>query len=806
MSFAAAQEAKASAEIITSLLPLAAVAVPLAGSLLVYLAGLVSEKLRSAGAVLTALLTFAVVLALYPLVRQGQVVYRLAEVMEYGLLLRVDFLGFLFAAIFAGSWLLATVYATVYMKGERAQNRFYIFLLSTLGHCLGVVLAGDLFSLFLFFELMTFSSYVLVIHRQTEGALRAGAVAIYMGVAGGLALLMAMFLLFFAVGSLEIKPMLEEIMAAGVNPLLVIVLFLVGFGTKLGLVPLHIWLPRAYEEAPTPVNVISSAAMLKAGAYGLIRVLTMIFTPASPGANPAAEQLMSMVGYAIIWLGIITMLTGAVLALLQDNAKRMLGCSSISQMGYVLMGIGVAAFLGVEKGVVGHTGAVYHVLNHSVFKAALFMMIGIIYLNTRDVALSRVRGMMSKVPFVAVMFLVAYAGIAGIPGLNGYASKTLLHHAIVDAYKYGHAESLKLAENIFKLASALTVVYFAKLFYRLFLGRPRPEHSRLQFSVPLSLKALLAIYAAAIFYIGLFPAAVLHRFVIPATAGFGFDYASVKYLGKLDFWVVKDLQSALVVLVLAAVLFVAFDHYRLFDWQPPEWLSVERSFYLPLTGFLLKACCYFGVTFDSAVNRTYLKSGQLAGGACRYISSFDSSLNTAYERTGGVARHLIEKTERFDGAINEAYERSGDLARRLADRTEQFDGALNEAYEKSGGLARRLADGTQAFDSSLNEAYEKSGRLAKRLADGTQAFDSSLNEAYEKSGKLARQLADKAAQADNTLDDLYEQSGSRSRSLWDRMRGRPSDWNIKNLNFDSFLIALMLGLFLFILVYYARFR
>jgi formate hydrogenlyase subunit 3/multisubunit Na+/H+ antiporter MnhD subunit len=757
MNFAAAQEAKTSAEIITSFLPAVAVAVPLAGSLLVLAAGMLGQKkLRNFVAVLTALAAFAVVLAMYPLVQHGQVVYRFADLMEYGLFLRVDFLGFLFAAIFSASWLLATVYATVYMKSEQAQNRFYVFLLATLGHCLGVVLAGDLFSLFLFFELMTFSSYVLVIHRQTEGALRAGAVAIYMGIAGGLALLMAMFILFFAVGTLEIRPLLEEITAAGVNPLLVIGLFLVGFGIKMGLVPLHIWLPRAYEEAPTPVNVISSAAMLKAGAYGLIRVLTMIFSPASPGAEPAAELLISQVGFAVIWLGTITMLVGAVLALLQDNAKRILGCSSISQMGYVLLGIGVAAFLGVEKGAVGYTGAVYHVLNHSVFKAALFMMVGIIYLNTGEVALSRVRGMMSKVPFVAAMFLVAYAGIAGIPGLNGYASKTLLHHAIVDAYKYGHAGSLQLAERIFMLASALTVVYFAKLFYRLFMGRPRPEHRQLQFKVAPQLKSLLAVYTAAIFSIGLFPSVVLNRFIIPATAGFSFDYASVKYLGKLDFWVSKDLQSVGVVLIMATVLFLAFDHYRVFDWQAPEWLSIERSFYLPLASFLLKACCHFGVTFDSAVNRTYLKSGELAGGACRYISSFDSSLNTAYEKAGGTARHLIEQTERFDGA-------------------------LNEAYEKSGGLARRLADGTQAFDASLNEAYEKSG-------------------------KLARQLADRAAQADDTLDDFYEQSGRRSRSLWDRMRGRPSDWNIKNLNFDSFLIALMLGLFLFILVYYTKIR
>jgi len=806
MNFTAAMDIKASAEIITSFMPAAAVIVPLAGSLLVFLAGLLTPKLRNLCAILTALATLAIVLAMYPLVQNGSIVYRFANFMEYGLYLRVDFLSFLFAAIFAGSWLFAVIYATVYMRGEHAQNRFYIFLLATLGHCLGVVLAGDLFSLFLFFELMTFSSYVLVIHRQTKSALRAGAVAVYMGVAGGLSLLMGMFMLYNAVGTLEIKPMMEEIFASGVNPLLVILLFLIGFGIKMGLVPLHIWLPPAYEEAPIPVNIISSGAMLKAGAYGLIRVLTMIFSPASPGALPAGEALISRIGFAIIWLGIMTMLIGALMALLQNNANRILACSSISQMGYILMGIGVAAFLGFEKGVVGYTGAVYHVLNHSVFKAALFMVVGIIYLNTKELTLSRVRGMMSKVPFAAAIFLVAYAGIAGVPGLNGYASKTLLHHAIVDAYKYGHTESFLVAERIFMLAGVLTVVYLAKLFSILFLGKPSPEHSLLKFRVSPLLKAVLVVYAAAIFFIGLFPSAILGKLITPATAGFSFDYSSVKYIGRLDFWALKDLQSSVVVLALAALLYIALDHFRVFDWQAPEWLSIERMIYLPLVGFFLRVCCLFGVSFDTAVNQTYLKSGQFATGACRYISSFDSSLSSAYEKVGGTARRLVEKTEQFDGAINEAYEKSGGLARNLADRTQAFDCSLNEAYEKSGNLVRRLAEKSEQLDGALNQTYEGTARLAKQLANGAQTFDLSINEVYEQSGQLTRTLADKAAQADDYLDALYKQPGRRSRGLWERMRGRPTDWNIKNLNFDSFLIALMLGLFLFILVYYTRMR
>lgn len=756
MFFAAAQETKATTEIIVSFLPVAAILVPLLGSLAVFLVGLASATLRNVMAVLTALATFVTVLAMYPHVQNGTVVFHFANVMNYGLYFRADFLSFLFAALFAGSWLLAAVYATVYMQSEHALNRFYFFFLFTLGHCLGVVLAGDLFSLFLFFEMMTFSSYVLVIHRQTPEAIRAGSITIYMGVAGGLSLLMGIFILYWGVGTLEMVPMLENILAAGINPLVVVPLFVIGFGIKMGMAPLHIWLPRAYEVGPIPVNAVSSAAMLKAGAYGMIRILTMVFTPANPAAAPEGLMLMRQIGLAIIWFGVITMLLGAALAMLQNSAKRILGCSSISQMGYVLLGIGVAAFLGFEKGFMGFAGAIYHIINHSIFKAALFMMIGAVYLIMRDTDITRIRGMMKKIPFVAVMFLIAYAAIGGIPGLNGYVSKTILHHAIVDAEKYGYMPHLLVAEKLFVLASAMTLVYFARLFEGMFLGRHKPAAEDPKYSVSPVIKLLLVVYAGLIFAFGLMPAQVLKRLVVPAAAGFSFDPQSVYYVGKLNVWVPADLKEPVIVLILAAIMYIMLDHIRAFSWRPPKWLSVEYLFYLPAARFFLNTCCNFGAAFDSAINRTYLKSGKIATGMCRYVGAFDSSINKAYENSGNVARRLVEGTERFDGTINEMYENSGSLARRIVERTEQFDDALNEAYEKSGQMAREFMDKTAEFDESL--------------------------------------------------DGMYEETGRRSLTLWDRLRGRPSDWNIKNLNFDSLLMALMLGLFLFILIYSTSLR
>jgi hydrogenase-4 component B len=782
MSFAAAQDIKATTEVITSILPVAAIAFPMLGTLLVFLSGYVAEKLRNTLAVLVALGTLGIVLSLYPYVQEGTVIYRFANVMNYGLYFRADFISFVFAVLFSGSWLLATVYATVYMKKEHAQTRFYSFLIFTLAHCLGVVLAGDLFSLFLFFELMTFSSYVLVIHRQTPEAIRAGTITIYMGVAGGLALLMGIFILFWGVGTLDIVPMLEKILAAGINPLVVIPLFVVGFGTKMGMVPLHIWLPRAYEEGPSPVNAISSAVMLKAGAYGMIRVMGMIFTPADPTAVIPGAEVIKWIGFTIIWLGLISMVVGAGLAMLQSNAKRILGCSSISQMGYILMCIGVASFLGFEKGGIGFAGAMYHIINHSIFKASLFMSIGAIYLIARDVDITRVRGMMKKVPFLAVTFIIAYIGIAGIPGGNGYASKAIMHRAIVYAYKYGGGfPSLLVAEKIYVLASAMTIVYFAKLFEGLFLGKTKPEHEESNHRVSPLIKGLLAIYAAGILAIGFFPNFILNKVVIPASAGFSYDYYAFKSLKDVNFFLWYDLKEPLIVLVVAALMYLILDHARAFQWKPPEWFSIEYVFYVPLSRFFLQTCCNFGASFDSAINKTYMKTGEVASEMCRYVSTFDSSINKAYESTGDAARRMVEQTERFDGVINDVYETSGKLARKLADRTADFDDSLDDMYEKSGELARRFADRTADFDDSLDDMYEKSGELARRLADRTAAFD-------------------------ENQEDVYKKTDGSSLSLWERMRGRPSDWNIKNLNFDSLLLALMLGAFLVIMIYFARIK
>ncbi|HKM43319.1 MAG TPA: complex I subunit 5 family protein, partial [Limnochordia bacterium] len=280
-------------------------------------------------------------------------VYSLERFMEFGLRWRVDFISAVFSVVVAAVWFLATVFAREYMDHEHHQTRFFGFWTFTLGATLGVFVSGDLFSLFLFFELMTFAAYVLVIHEQDRESLRAGNVYLYMSIAGGLALLAVIFLLQFVLGATGFQPALHLIVEKGINPWVVLVMIIGGFGVKAGMLPLHIWLPKAHPVAPAPASAVLSAIMIKTGAYGFLRLLYVVLSV--PDGDPLFF-IQQNFGYLFVWIGAITMFVGAIMGILNDSMKRVLAYSSISQMGYILFAVGSGVLLG-SRGAFGFAGA-----------------------------------------------------------------------------------------------------------------------------------------------------------------------------------------------------------------------------------------------------------------------------------------------------------------------------------------------------------------------------------------------------------------------------------------------------------------
>ena len=581
---------------IMSYLPLIAVTIPLFAFILIICAQNLAWW-RNSWSIIGSAGTLAAIAMMYQHISQGQVlIYQIPMIVTpYNFFFRVDEFGFLIALIASFIWLMATIFALDYMTHEKNQGRFYIFYMLTLSGVIGVPLAGDLLTLLIFFELMSLASYVLVVHTQTREAFSAGNLYLYLGIFGGMCLLTGMGLFYFNCGSLAIAPQVCLMEGLSSHTVAAGLLMITGFGIKAGMVPLHIWLPRAHPVAPAPASALLSGIMIKTGAYGIIRVISSIYTPDSSalaagnlaaGASRLWAQLADA-GFVIIWIGIVTMFLGVCLALLQDNIKKMLACSSISQIGYIIMGAGVGAYLGYE-GAMGIAGATYHIFNHAFFKSTLFLAAGAIVYLTGELNMSKLGGLRHKMPFTTSVVLIAALGIVGMPFFNGYASKTLLHHAIVEAYEHHHLYSLFIAEKIFTLTSAGTVLYFLKFLFLAF-WRPAPVSLVETKTEPILMKVSMGTLAIAMILIGTSPYLILDSLVGPSLNAFVLDSYLVQYLMDINLFILKDIAAVALALGLGAALFYIGLRSGFFNLQLklPSWLGME--FYGALIGKLAVA-------------------------------------------------------------------------------------------------------------------------------------------------------------------------------------------------------------------------
>ena len=611
-------------------LPLAIVLVSFAGAAAAPLAGWFSAKLRDWFIIfltaLICLLSFFLLQAAWPqaLVKSYQIGFG-----NVPLLFKVDRLGALFNFLSAFIWFLASLFSLSYMTHERRTNRYYFFYLLTLGGCLGVFLTGDLFSLFCFFELMSLASYMLVIHTQTTESLSAGRLYLFLGVFGGLCILSATIVLYALTGSVLLTPSLEALIRLPLN-LILALLFITGFGIKAGMVPLHIWLPKAHPVAPSPASALLSGIMIKTGAYGILRVVGVLFTPADLKAQELWGYTASF-GYVIIWFGIVTMLMAAVIALFQTNTKTILAYSSVSQMGYILTGIGACAYLG-QSGALAMGGFTLHVLNHAFFKAGLFMMIGAVYHRTGELDLKKLGGLWREFPVTTVVFLLAALGLAGIPGLNGYTSKVLLHHALTEAYEHHHLYSLFVAERLFMLTGVLTTCYIARLFSTVFLGQ-KPAGLKVQGQEPWNERVVFILLGLIILFVGLKPLTVLRAVVAPVVQIFAFNELSIKYLANVNFWGGRDLLGVVGVVFLAALLFYAGFRFKIFETRLPRFLSVEDLIYRPLVNFLQLAFTRSGRLLEAAVDGGFIESTRLLIPFCRMGAVLDAAADSLFVQT-----------------------------------------------------------------------------------------------------------------------------------------------------------------------------
>lgn len=478
--------------------PLFAIAFPIFMTPVVMLAGNRSEKLRNALVLATAIATLLALIYLYPIVRRGEVIhFTLFEIMpQLEISFRVDLLSFSLSALSAFIWLLCIIYSIDYMAREHAGGRYYPVLLFTLGSCLGIFLAGDFFTLFIFFELMSLIAYILVIHEETPEALKAGYKYLIMTIIGGLALFFGIIITFELAGTVTLAggPLIGR---TSMLAFLAFISYLVGFGMKAGIFPLHVWLPDAHPVAPSPASALLSGIMLKTGAYGLLRVVFHVFS----------MEVFFNAGWGKILgvLAVITILLGSAVALTQDDLKRRLAYSSIGQMGYVLLGMSILS----EHALVGD---IFHMFSHAFMKSALFLAAGAIIWKTGKHKISEMAGIGRQMPFTMGCFTLAALAMIGIPPLNGFLSKWTLGLAALEA-------GVPFYLFIMLVSSLLNALYYLPVIVPAFFGRPegeqyRDDHGRSYVKireVTPSMLAPLVILALCTLLFGLLPSNILYE-------------------------------------------------------------------------------------------------------------------------------------------------------------------------------------------------------------------------------------------------------------------------------------------------------
>ncbi len=565
----------------TWILPLM-VALPLAAGPLSML--LAKKRLSHAYALMIAVTAIELAAGLYLLGGDQALAFSMPSALGYGIHLKADGFRALYAAVASFMWLMTSLLTPQYMAHGHSQGRYCMYTLLTMGATVGVFLSDDLITAFLFFEILSFTSYCWVIHEETPGARRAGQTYVAIAILGGMTMLMGLMMLHKELGRLNFDQ-LAQLSAALPREKLYLpgALILAGFGAKAGMFPLHVWLPKAHPVAPAPASALLSGVLTKVGIFGILVISSRLFF---------GDLLW---GNLLLVVGLINMLLGALLALFSTDLKRTLACSSMSQIGFILVGIGMQGLLS-EHNALAAMGTVLHMLNHSLIKLVLFMAAGVVYINLHQLALNDIRGFGRGKWGLMACFLVGAASISGLPLFSGYASKTLLHEAIVEYIV--HLQHLSqsafwyiAAEWVFIISGGITMAYMIKLFVAIFIEKHPTRQAEYE-QMGRSMKPMAAVAlggsALLLFLIGLWPnlsmdplALKALPFLLAHPPAHEVHYlAMVNVVGGAKSWVVGILTYLFVVRRwLIAHDAQGLPHY-VNRW--PQWLDLEEAVYRPL--------------------------------------------------------------------------------------------------------------------------------------------------------------------------------------------------------------------------------
>ena len=403
----------------------------------------------------------------------------------------VDMISFPIGLIVAVVSALSCFYSIKYMKGESGQAGYYANLLLFMAGMIGVILSANLLQFYLFWELMLVPSYFLIAFwGKSKKRLAIGFKYFIFTHFGSLCMLLGILSIYVFTGTFDLAELPLAAIAIPQSSILpVFVLLLIGFCVKMALFPVHTWLPDAHAEAPAPISAMLSGVMIKCGAYAIARILLSGF-----------GQTVVQTSDVLTALGVITMIYGGLMALAQTDIKRLLAYSSISQMGYIFFGL--ATWL--PDATLGVTGGLFHVINHAVCKALLFMCAGAIIHQTGTRNIKKLGGLAGKMPITCIASLIGALSLAGTPPLNGFWSEWMIFSGGISSGKI-------LITTIAVVSTVITAGYYLWFVWRVFFGTtPKNLGNTKEASWMLCIP--IVVLAAIAFVLGIWPDLVL-RFI-----------------------------------------------------------------------------------------------------------------------------------------------------------------------------------------------------------------------------------------------------------------------------------------------------
>jgi multicomponent Na+:H+ antiporter subunit D len=478
---------------ISSFKPLGAVLISLTATILILLTGERRRNLREFWSITAAIGKFLLVFSMIPYILQGNILEYSIISIAPGLKLqfKVDSLGLFFALVASGLWVVTSFYSIGYIRGTKSgeQTRYFACFALVLSATMGIAFAANLLTLFIFYEILSLSTYPLVVHKQTDEAIKAGRKYLVYILGVSALLLVAIALTYRLTGTVDFTPggFMSEHLNLGKGMLgLLFACFIIGFGTKAAIMPFHEWLPTAMV-APTPVSALLHAvAVVKAGVFGIFRIVLYVFGP----------KLLLDTGWSMVvaYLVSCTIIISAMIALAQDNLKRRLAFSTINSLSLIILGVVLLS----ESAV---TGGILHLANHAFMKITLFFCAGAIYVKTHKVNISELDGIGRQMPWTMAAFTIAAFGLAGLPPICGFISKWYLALGAITAparmdevIRSGGKEQIFLA--VILVSALLDIAIFFPIIYRAFFkgnNAIKKDEASLMLVLPLVICAAMTV-------------------------------------------------------------------------------------------------------------------------------------------------------------------------------------------------------------------------------------------------------------------------------------------------------------------------